>query len=58
MRFSSPEGFHAEERSIVYLLDNLSEGFSHVWLGGKIVDAEVSLSVTENCAFSRAELLG
>ena len=50
VRFSSPEGLHAEERSIVYLLDNLGEGHGRVWIAGKIVESEI-VSVMEICAF-------
>lgn len=50
VRFSSPAGFHAEEGAIVYLLDNLGEGYGHVWKGGTIVESEIH-SVSENCTF-------
>ena len=50
VRFNAPEGFHAAPGSIVYLLDNLGEGYGHVWMDGKIVEAGI-VSVMENCAF-------
>ncbi|MEX2261311.1 MAG: hypothetical protein WD696_05135, partial [Bryobacteraceae bacterium] len=50
VRFGSLYGFTAEEGSIVFLLDYTGEGHGHVWVRGKIVDAEIA-TVDEHCAF-------
>lgn len=51
VRFPSPEGFTAVEGTVVYLLDNLGEGYGHVWLNGKVVESEI-VGVRENCSFA------
>ena len=57
VRHGSPHGFTAEAGAIVYLLDYLGEGHGRVWVGGRLVEAEVS-SVFEHCAFPSEECWG
>ena len=40
----------ANPGSIVFLLDNLGEGFAHIWINGKVTEAEI-IGVQEECTF-------
>jgi hypothetical protein len=48
VRFAGPV---ATEGSIVYLLDNIGEGFAHVWIAGKIEEVDVN-GIHDQCAFA------
>jgi len=49
VRSGAPLG--ARDGSIVYLLDNLGEGFSHVWVAGKVVEVDTT-GVRNQCTFA------
>jgi hypothetical protein len=47
----------AREGSIVYLLDNLGEGYARVWVAGKIVEVDVT-GLRDQCTFAGPDCWG
>jgi len=57
IRVRSAGPVQAPEGSIVYLLDNLGEGYARVWVAGKIVDVDVT-GVRDQCTFAGPDCWG
>jgi hypothetical protein len=52
---ATPPESNVPPGSIVFVLDNLGEGFAHVWREGQILDLSVYLGVREQCTFPGTE---